>query len=200
MTRGEPAAAPPGRRPPAVEVIEGDLTAVTRPGEEGRAAPAPPPAGAVEMTDAAVREVVRGHTCEAGVRELARQLGAVGRFVACLRVEKGDAAPVTVVADEAARLEPSALSRERARVTGLQPADPAAVAAAAWIEVVEELPWRRGRGTARRAGGVARVVAGGTPHRLSSGFSSLFRWRLLSSPRTRSCRPLDTDVDRLEGN
>ena len=91
-------------------------------------------------------EVIRGHTCEAGVRELARQLGAVGRFVACLRVEQGDAAPVTVVtdADEAARLEPSgrhitlaeilgpprygslpdhvrdALSRERARVTGLQ--------------------------------------------------------------------------------
>ena len=26
------------------------------------------------------------------------------------------------------------------------------------------------------------------------------RWRLLSSPRTRSCRPLDTDVGRLEGN
>ena len=36
-----------------------------------------------------------------------------------------------------------ALSRERARVTGLQPADPAAVAAAGWIEVVVELPWRR---------------------------------------------------------
>ena len=153
---------------PAVEVIEGELTAVTRPGE-GRAAPPPPTAGAVEMTDAAIREVIRGHTCEAGVRELARQLGAVGRFVACLRVEKGDAAPVTVVADadEAARLEPTgrhitvaeilgpprydslpdhvrdALSRERDRVTGLQPADPAAVVAAAWIEVVEELPWRR---------------------------------------------------------
>ena len=77
-------------------------------------------------------------------------------------------APVTVVAaaDEAARLDPTgrrltvaeilgpprcdslpdrvrdALSRERGRVTGLQPADPEAVAAA-WIEVVEELPWRR---------------------------------------------------------
>ena len=171
VTRGEPDAPPPaapGHHPPAVEVIEGELTAVTRPGE-GRAAPPPPTAGAVEVTDAAIREVIRGHTCEAGVRELARQLGAVGRFVACRRVEQGDAAPVTVVADadEAARLEPigrhitvaevlgpprydslpdhvrDALSRERARVTGLQPADPAAVAAAAWIEVVEELPWRR---------------------------------------------------------
>ena len=171
VTRGEPAApaaAAPGRRPPAVEVIEGELTAVTRPGES-RAASPPPPAGGVEMTDAAIREVIRGHTCEAGVRELARQLGAVGRFVACRRVEKGAAAPVTVVADadEAARLEPTgrhvtvaevlgpprydslpdhvrdALSCERARVTGLQPADPAAVAGAAWVEVVEELPWRR---------------------------------------------------------
>ena len=103
------------------------------------------------------------------MRELARHLGAVGRFVACLRVETGDTAPVIVVADadEAARLDPTgrritvaeilgpprydalpdrvrdALSRERGRVTGLQPADPEAVAAAAWIEVVEELPWRR---------------------------------------------------------
>ena len=171
VTQGEPdapAAAAPGRRPPAVEVIEGELTAVTRPGE-GWAAPPPPPAGAVEVTDAAIRGVIRGHTCEAGVRELSRQLGAVGRFVACLRVEKGDTGPVTVVADadEAARLEPTgrylavaeilgpprygslpdhvrdALSRERARVTGLQPTDPEAVAAAAWIEVLEELPWRR---------------------------------------------------------
>ena len=168
VTRGEPAATAPGRRPPAVKVTEGELTAVTRPGE-WRPAPPPPTAGGVEVTDAAIREVIRGHTCEAGVRELARQLGAVGRFVACLRVEKGDAAPVTVVADadEVARLEPNgrhitvaevlgpprydslpdhvrdALSRERARVTGLQPADPVAVAAAAWVEVLEELPWRR---------------------------------------------------------
>ncbi len=171
VTEGEPdapAAASPGLRPPAVQVIEGEPTAVTRPGEGRAAPPAPPPVG-VEMTDAAIREVIRGHTCEAGVRELARQLGAVGRFVACLRVEQGDTAPVTVVADadEAARLDPAgrrltvaevlgpprydalpdhvrdALSRERGRVAGLQPADPEAVAAAAWIEVVEELPWRR---------------------------------------------------------
>ena len=150
-----PAAAVPGRQPSAVEVVEREPTAVTRPGE-GRAAPPPPTAGTVEVTDAAIREVIRGHTCEAGVRELARQLGAVARFVACLRVETGDTAPVTVVADadEAARLDPTsrhvtvaeilgpprydslpdrvrdALSRERARVTGLQPADPEAGAAA----------------------------------------------------------------------
>ena len=45
------------------------------PAAPAAAAPGPPPAGAVEMTDAAVREVIRCHTCEAGVRELARQLG-----------------------------------------------------------------------------------------------------------------------------
>ena len=55
-----------------------------RPGGS-RTAPPPPTAGAVEATDAAIRKVIRGHTCEAGVRELARQLGAVGRFVTCLR-------------------------------------------------------------------------------------------------------------------
>ena len=68
VIRGEPAApaaAAPGRRPPAVEVIEGELTAVTRPGES-RAASPPPTACGVEMTDAAIREVIRGHTCEAG--------------------------------------------------------------------------------------------------------------------------------------
>ena len=36
-----------------------------------------------------------------------------------------------------------ALSRERDRVLGLHPADPEAVAADAWIEVIEGLPWRR---------------------------------------------------------
>ncbi len=121
------------------------------------------------MTDAAIRAVVRGHTCEAGVRHLARELGAICQFVACRRVETGDAAPVTVVADadEAVRLEPTrphfsvteilrpprydslpdhvrdALSRERGRVVGFHPADPEAVAAQAWIEVLEELPWPR---------------------------------------------------------
>ena len=77
-----PAGAAPGRRPPAVEAAEGKRAAVMRPGE-GRTAPPLPTAGAVEVTDAAIREVVRGYTCEAGVRELARRLGAVCRFVAC---------------------------------------------------------------------------------------------------------------------
>ena len=126
-------------------------------------------AGSVAVTAAAIREVVRGHTCEAGVRELARQLGAICQFLALRRVETADTAPITVVADadEDARLDPArrrftvaeilgpprfdslpdrvrdALSRERDRVLGLHPSDPEAVAAQAWIEVVEGIPWRR---------------------------------------------------------
>ena len=149
-----PAGARAGRQV-TVEVLAGELD-----GE---------PAAPVEITDAAVLEVVRGHTCEAGVRELSRQLGAICEGVASRRVESGDTAPVTVVAvaGEAAGLAPSrrrltvaellgpprydslpdrvrdALSRERDRVLGLHPADPEAVAAQAWLEVAAGLPWRR---------------------------------------------------------
>ena len=144
-----------GRRV-AVEVLDGETAAVSRP-------------GSIEVTDAAVLAVVRCHTCEAGVRQLARRLGAICQFVACRGVETGDTTPVTVVADaeEGARLEPThrpltvaevlgpprydslpdhvrdALSRERDLVLGLHPADPAAIAAQAWIEVMEAVPWRR---------------------------------------------------------
>ena len=151
-----------------VDVLDGEMAAVTRP-EVRPAANPPPTSGPVDVTDAAIREVVRGQTCEAEVRELARRLGAICQFVACRRVETGDNAPVTVVAaaDEAPRLEPTrrhltvaeilgplrydslpdhvrdALSRERDRVLGLHPADPEALAAQAWIQVMEGLPWRR---------------------------------------------------------
>ena len=144
-----------GRRM-AVEVLDGETAAVSRP-------------GSIEMTDAAVLAVIRCHTCEAGVRQLARRLGAICQFVACRGVETGDTTPVTVVADaeEGARLEPArrpltvaevlgpprydslpdhvrdALSRERDHILGLHPADPAAIAAQAWIEVMEAVPWRR---------------------------------------------------------
>ena len=149
-----PAGARAGRQV-TVEVLDGELDGET-------AAP-------VEITDAAALEVVRGHTCEAGVRELSRQLGAICEGVASRRVESGDTAPVTVVAvaGEAAGLAPArrrltvaellgpprydslpdrvrdALSRERDRVLGLHPADPEAVAAQAWLEVAAGLPWRR---------------------------------------------------------
>ena len=149
-----PAGARAGRQV-TVEVLDGELAGET-------AAP-------VEITDAAALEVVRGHTCEAGVRELSRQLGAICEGVTSRRVETGDTAPVTVVAvaGEAAGLAPSrrrltvaellgpprydslpdrvrdALSRERDRVLGLHPADPEAVAAQAWLEVAAGLPWRR---------------------------------------------------------
>ena len=144
-----------GRRV-AVEVLDGETAAVSRP-------------GSIEMTDAAVLAVIRCHTCEAGVRQLARRLGAICQFVACRGVETGDTTPVTIVADaeEGARLEPArrpltvaevlgpprydslpdhvrnALSRERDHILGLHPADPAAIAAQAWIEVMEAVPWRR---------------------------------------------------------
>ena len=144
-----------GRRV-TVEVLDGETAAVSRP-------------GSVEMTDAAVLAVVRCHTCEAGVRQLALRLAAICQFVACRGVETGDATPVTIVADaeEGARLQPArrhltvaevlgpprydslpdpvrdALSRERDLVLGLHPADSAAIAAQAWIEVMEAVPWRR---------------------------------------------------------
>ncbi len=161
--------ASPARRRPAVEVLDGGKAAATPAAAPAANRSVPPTAGGVEVTDAAIRAVVRGHTCEAGVRQLARQLGAVCQFVACRRVETGAAVPVTVVAGggEAAGLDPTrlhysvaeilgpprydslpdhvrdAVSRERDRVVGLHPADPGAAAAQAWIEVVEELPWRR---------------------------------------------------------
>ena len=159
--------APVGRRL-TVEVLDGETVAVSRP-EASPAASAPLTAGSVEVTDAAILKVVRCHTCEAGVRQLTRRLRAICQFVACRGVETGDTTPVTVVADadEAARLEPArrhltvaeiqgpprfdslpdhvrdALLRERDRVLGLHPADPVAIAAQAWIEVMEAVPWRR---------------------------------------------------------
>ena len=178
-----PGAAPVRRL--AVEVLAGETAAAPRP-EAGLAMdPSPLTAGPVEITDAAVLEVVRGHTCEAGVRELARQLGAICEFVACRRVETGDTGSLTVVADadEADGLEPGlghvtvaqtlgppryagllpdgvrdALSRERDRVLGLHPADPAAVDGATWVDVIEGLPWRRQSGERLGAPAVLREV------------------------------------------
>ena len=125
-------------------------------------------AAPVEMTDTAIRALIRDHTCEAGVRQLERLVGAVCQHVAFRRVAAGEAAPVTVVADarEAERLGTKAqqyvtieelfgaprygslpdavretVSRKWERVFALHPADPEAAAARAWIEVVEDLPW-----------------------------------------------------------
>ena len=134
-----------------------------QPGAVGGAAP-------VEMTDAAIRTLIQGHTCEAGVRQLERLVGAVCQHVACGRVTAGDTAAVTVVADarEIERIGVNAqryviieelfgvprygalpdevrdaVSREWERVLALHPADPEAVDARDWIEVVEDLPWSR---------------------------------------------------------
>ena len=134
-----------------------------QPGAATEAAP-------VEMTDTAIRAMIRGHTCEAGVRQLERLVGAVCQHVACRRVAAADAAPVTVAADarDAERIEAKAqhcvtieelfgtprygslpdevrdaVSREWERLLALHPADPEAAAARDWIEVVEDLPWGR---------------------------------------------------------
>ena len=172
VTRGEPdapAAAALGCRPPVVEVIEGELTAVTRPGE-GRPSP-PPPAGGRRRGDGCgdpgsdPRPHLRGRGARARAAARRRRPvrgvppGGAGRHRPGhrRRRRRRGCAPrpdrrVHITVAEV--LGPprygslpdhvrDALSRERARVTGLQPADPAAVAAAAWIEVLEELPWRR---------------------------------------------------------
>ena len=134
-----------------------------QPGAASEAAP-------VEMTDTAIRALIRGHTCEAGVRQLERLVEAVCQHVACRRVAAADAAPVTVAGDarEAERLEAQArrcvtieelfgtprngslpdevrdaVSREWECLLALHPADPEAAAARDWIEVVEDLPWGR---------------------------------------------------------
>src|SRR4030095_350236 len=52
----------------------------------------------VEFTDSAIRAVIRGYTREAGVRNLARELGALCRKVARRRAE-GDESKVSVTTD-----------------------------------------------------------------------------------------------------
>ena len=165
----EASGAAPARRRLAVEVLDGEQAATPPPAASASSPSGPRPAGGVEVTDAAIRAVVRSHTCEGGVRHLARQLAAICQFVASRRVEAGGNARVTVVADadEAARLDAAglrfsvaeilgpprydalpdhvrdALSRERDRIVGLHPADPETAAAQAWIEAMEQVPWRR---------------------------------------------------------
>ena len=131
------------------------------------AAPAPPPTLPVEFTDAAIRAVIRGHTCESGVRQLLRLVGAVCEEVACRRVTTGDASPVLIVADEKERSDATAtrltvdqvlgparhetvpdavrdvVAREQERVMALPRADPEAARAFDWIEVAADLPWSR---------------------------------------------------------
>ena len=140
-----------------------------------RAAPAP--SLPVEITDAAIRAVIRGHTCESGVRQLLRLVGAVCEEVACRRVTTGDASPVLIVADEKERPNAAAtrqlrvdqvlgsgqhetvpdavrdvVAREQERVMALPRADPEAARAFDWIEVATDLPWNR---RAVRVGGPA---------------------------------------------
>ena len=120
----------------------------------------------VEMTDAAIRAVIRGYTCESGVRSLLRLVGGLCEEVACRRVATGDAGPVLIVADEgecsdAPRrlvvdevLGPpqhetlpddvrDVIAREMSRVTAMPRADPEAARILDWVGMVTELPWNR---------------------------------------------------------
>ena len=164
--RGQTDAGPVGVAAPSALVVETvDREAASR---EGPDPEAPGPSLPVEMSDAAIRAVIRGHTCEAGVRHLLRLVGAVCEEVACRRVAAGDTAPVLIVAHEGERagapatrrltveqvLGPSqqealpeqvrdVVAREQERVMGLPRADPEAASAIDWIEVVTDLPWNR---------------------------------------------------------
>ena len=135
----------------------------TLPAEAADSTPSLP----VEITDAAIRAVIRGYTCESGVRQLLRLVGAVCEEVACRRVTTGDASPVLIVADERERPDATAtrltvdqvlgpsrhetvpdavrdvVAREQERVMALPRADPEAARAFDWIEVATDLPWNR---------------------------------------------------------
>ena len=138
---------------------------------------APAPSLPVEFTDAAIRAMIRGHTCESGVRQLLRLVGAVCEEVACRRVTTGDASPALIVAHEKERPDvpttrrltvdqvlgpaqhetvPDAVrdvvAREQERVMALPRADPEVSRAFDWIEVATDLPWNR---RAMRVGGPA---------------------------------------------
>jgi ATP-dependent Lon protease len=56
------------------------------------------PEGALRVTEAAIREIIRSHTREAGVRNLERELGSVCRGVA-RRVAEGEMGPIVVTPD-----------------------------------------------------------------------------------------------------
>jgi ATP-dependent Lon protease len=56
------------------------------------------PEATLKVTEAAIREIIRSHTREAGVRNLERELGSVCRGIA-RRVAEGDVAPIAVTPD-----------------------------------------------------------------------------------------------------
>jgi ATP-dependent Lon protease len=56
------------------------------------------PEGMLTVSEEAIREIIRGHTHEAGVRNLEREMGAICRGVA-RQVARGESEPVTVTTD-----------------------------------------------------------------------------------------------------
>jgi ATP-dependent Lon protease len=83
----------------------------------------------VEFTEAAIRDVIRGYTREAGVRNLEREIGALCRKMARRRAE-GDEARVVVTADLVVEMlgAPSFLDEEIANRTK----DPGVAVGLAW--------------------------------------------------------------------
>jgi len=92
-------------------------------------------AGAVELTRAAVEEVVQGYTREAGVRNLERELAAVARAVA-VKVASGDAVAGTIdVGDLAGYLGP----RKREDETAAAALEPGTATGLAWTPTGGEI-------------------------------------------------------------
>ncbi len=77
-------------------------------------------AGAVELTRAAVDEVVQGYTREAGVRNLERELASVARAVA-VKVASGDTVAATIDAGDVAEYLGPRKREEETAATALEP-------------------------------------------------------------------------------
>jgi ATP-dependent Lon protease len=90
------------------------------------------PDGALELSDERLGSIIQGHTREAGVRELARRIGALARFAAMRRLRaKSDAA---VAVDDAMVEEVFGPERYVQEVKELRP-QPGVVTGLAWTPV-----------------------------------------------------------------
>ena len=153
----EPAAAPDG---PAV-VAEREVASARE--LEAIAAQPPPPDiveawrtaacdGEVRFETEAIVQVIRDHTCEAGVAELNRKLAAVGRHVVRHRPPDSRGPDIVTPANvrevlgdgDGDALPPAvrtAIESERRRLAKSSDGD--AAASNAWIDWLEQLPWNR---------------------------------------------------------
>jgi ATP-dependent Lon protease len=93
------------------------------------------PAGALDITDAAVRTVVSEYTREAGVRNLERQLGTIARKVAArIATQPADAGPVTATAVDAAQVDDYLGPARFKKETAFRTSRPGVATGVAWTE------------------------------------------------------------------